>query len=72
MAERRQRGRGQADLRRAEQEHGAAHDPEALWPQFQADQEQQHDDAELGDRRDLLDVGDQPQAEGPIAIPASR
>ena len=59
-----QRGGGDDDLCRSEGEYGSAHDPEALGAEFQADEEEQHDDAERGDVGDLADVVDQAQAGG--------
>ena len=41
-------------LRGAQPEHRAAHHPQPLRPQFQPDQEQQHDHAEAGDIGDLV------------------
>ena len=46
----------QDDLQAAEAEHQAAHGQQALVGQLQADQEQQEDDAELGDAGDVLGV----------------
>ena len=54
-------GAGDDDLRGTEPEHGAPHQPDALRPQLQPDQEQQHEHAELGDLLDRLDVGDEAQ-----------
>ena len=53
---------GQQDLRAAEPEYGVAHGPKPLRAQLQADQEQQQDDAELGEVQDLLRlvVGERP------------
>ncbi len=53
------------ELRRTQPEHGAAHDPQALWPQFDPDQEQQHDDARADTVRDLLDIMDKAEAKRP-------
>ena len=62
MRQRRQHCAADQDLRRPKGEHRAPHHPKPLRPQFQPDQEQQHDDAERGDIGDLVDFGDQPQA----------
>ena len=60
-ASRRQHRRRQHHLRGAQPEHRAPHHPEPLRPHLQADEEQQHHDAELGDAGDRVDVGDEPQ-----------
>ena len=64
--------RGDRDLRGTEAEGRAAHGPQPLWAQLEADQEQQHDHAELRDLRDLLGVVTRPKPEGPMATPATR
>ena len=48
------RERGQRQLRGAEAEDGAAHGDEPAELEFEPDQEQQHHDAELGDRDDAF------------------
>ena len=53
--------RGRQHLADAQAEHRAAEDPKPVRPQFQPDQEQQHDHAEFRDLGDLPDIGDQPQ-----------
>lgn len=58
------RDRGQDHLSGAEAEYGAAHDPEALRAKLEADQEQEHDHAELGDAGDLVDIGDEAEGRG--------
>ena len=52
-----QRQRGDDQLAEAEFEHQPAHALDALERQFEADGEQQHDDAEFGQPVDRLDVG---------------
>ena len=47
-------GSGEEDLQAAQPEHQAAHGLQPLEGQFQADQEQQEDDAEFGDPGDVL------------------
>ena len=64
MRECRQRRAGDHHLRRAQPEHRAPHHPQALRPDLQADQEQQHHHAQAGDRGNRIDVGDQPQPAG--------
>ncbi len=51
------------ELARAQAEHRAAHDPEALRPQFEPDQEQQHDHAQCGDFGDPVNVLHEAEAE---------
>ncbi len=61
---RRESRAAQHKLRGAQPEHRPAHHPQPLRPQFQPDQEQQHDHAEAGDVGDLAHAGDQSQAGG--------
>ena len=56
-------GRAQHHLQAAQPEHQTAHGDEALVGQLQADQEQQEDDAELGDPGDVLGVDDRDPVE---------
>ena len=51
------RGRGQHHLQAAQAEHQAAHGEQAPQRQFEADEEQQEDDAEIGDEGDLFLAG---------------
>ena len=51
------------NLRSAEPEDLAPQAPQPRRLHLQADDEQEHDDAELGDVQDRLRVGEQPQAE---------
>ena len=57
-------GCGQGNLSAAQPEHRPAHRPQAARLQFQADDEQQEDDAELREMEDLLLVVDQVQRPG--------
>ena len=54
----------QQHLRATRPEYLSPHRPEPQWSKFQADQEQQKDDAKLGDRQNALDVLEQPETEG--------
>ena len=58
-------GATQAHLRDAEPEDLAPQAPEPCRPHLEADDEEEHDDAELGDVEDGLGMREQPEAEGP-------
>jgi hypothetical protein len=60
ISQARQHGARQDDLRTAEAEDVLAHLPQACRLQFQADDEEQQHDAELGDGQDLFAAADQP------------
>jgi hypothetical protein len=53
--------RARHHLAEAQPEHRLAENPEPMRPEFEADQEQQHHDAEFRDRRDSRDIGDEAQ-----------
>ena len=63
-----QRQRGDDELAEAEFEHQPAHALDALERQFEADGEQQHDDAEFGQPGDRLDVGERQRGEDGRAL----
>ena len=54
-------GGSRHQLPEAEAEHRLAQDPQPVRPQFEPDQEEQHNNAEFGDMGDLLDIRDQSQ-----------
>ena len=55
--------RADADLHRAEPEDLAPQAPQPRWLHFEADDEQEHHDAEFGDVKDGLGLGEDAQAE---------
>ena len=59
-------------LRDAEPENVAPHREQAVELELEPDQEQQHHDAELGDREDGLGRANSPSPYGPITTPATR
>ena len=60
-----ERGAGHQELRRPEPEDGAPHQPDALRAQLEADEEQKHQDAELGDFLDDVDIRHEAEPGGP-------
>ena len=55
-------------LQAAQPEHQAAHGEQAPHRQFEADEEQQEDDAQVGDEGDLLLAGDGEPVDGPRIV----
>ena len=60
--------RREQGLQPAQPEHQAAHGEQAPHRQFQADEEQQEDDAQVGDEGDLLLAGDGEPVDGPRIV----
>ena len=56
--------RGHGQLRGAEAEYGSSHRHQPAELELEPDQEQQHHDAELGDRNDALGRAEHREAEG--------
>jgi hypothetical protein len=57
-------GGGRDELAGAEAEQRLAHQPEAVGAELEADQEEQHDDAEGRDGGDLIDIPHEPEPGG--------
>ena len=70
----RDRRRGADHLQAAEAQDRPAQGPQLRGLQFEADQEQHDDDAELGEMHDILALAapTRPKADGPMTMPAIR